>query len=157
MICIIHILNWYQQVLTVQCWIVISMCWFYGLNTTFSAFKSITNLNGVFMSNTPQRLKCDYVNKNMILLGKCQLEQHASTFLNRKSLEFSCFMLISRLRKRVEACISKQKLMVNFSTLFTAKEVDSMHFLSISNWKWYDYKTKKRAWNTVQKPTARLV
>ncbi len=29
-----------------NCWTVISMCWFYGLNTTFSAFKPIINLNG---------------------------------------------------------------------------------------------------------------
>ncbi len=42
----------------VQCWTVISLHWFYGIHTTFSAFKPITNLNSVFMSYTPQRL-CD--------------------------------------------------------------------------------------------------
>ncbi len=42
------------------------MCSFYGLNTTFSAFKSITNPNCVFISYTLQRL-CDFkanYNKN---------------------------------------------------------------------------------------------
>ncbi len=46
---------------------------FYGLNTTFSASKSITTLNCVFISYTPQKLS-DWVanyNKNIVLLGKC--------------------------------------------------------------------------------------
>ncbi len=43
-------------------------------------------------------------NKNIVLFGKCPREWLAQCLLNRKSLEFSCAVTISHLRKRAEAC-----------------------------------------------------
>ncbi len=42
----------------------------YGLNSTFSASSSITNLNCVFISHTHTQKWCDYYNKNIVLLDK---------------------------------------------------------------------------------------
>ncbi len=85
---------------------VISMHSFYGLNTTYSASKPITNLNCVLISYTLQML-CYYnanYNKNIVLLGKCQWEWLPQRLLNWKSLEFSCVVTISHLCKRAETC-----------------------------------------------------
>ncbi len=79
---------------------------FYGLNTTFSASRPITNLNCVFISYTSQRL-CYYnanYNKNVVLSGKCLRKWLPQRLLNRKSLEFSHIVTILHLHKIAEAC-----------------------------------------------------
>ncbi len=79
---------------------------FYGLYTTFSASKLITNLNCVIISYASQTL-CYYnanYNKNIVLLVKCLSEWLPQRLLNRKSLEFLCIVTISCLCKRAEAC-----------------------------------------------------
>ncbi len=104
--------NW-----NLRCWTVISMHSFYGLNTTFSASKLITNLNCVFISYTSQRL-CYYnanYNENIVLLGKWLREWLPQRLLNRKSLELSHSVTISRLHKIAEAC----SLLVNTETFNT--------------------------------------
>ncbi len=106
---------------------------FHGLNTTFSVYKPMINLNCVFISYTPQRL-CYYnanYSKNIVLFGKCYREWLPQHLLNRKSLEFSCAVTISRLCKRMEAR-SLHKSTQTFSTQFTAKDIDFLHFSSVS-------------------------
>ncbi len=103
---------------------------FYGLNTTFSASRPITNLNCVFISYTSQRLRYynPNYNKNIVLLGKCLWKWLPQRLLNRNLLN-SCALWQSH------ACAKERKHAVylstqKFSTQFTAKDIDFLHFSS---------------------------
>ncbi len=68
-------------------------------------FQTNDYLNCVFISYTPQRLYYHNTNysKNIVLFGKCLRKWLPLCLLNRKSLEFSRAVTISRLSKRAEA------------------------------------------------------
>ncbi len=68
--------------------------------------------------------------KKIVLFGKCLREWPPQRLLNRKSLEFSRSVTISCLRKRAEAC--SLHVTQTFSTEFTAKDIDFLHFSSVS-------------------------
>ncbi len=105
----------------------------FGLNTTFSTSKPITNLICVFISYTLQRLCCYNANYNWKTLfywaNDCE-----NVFLNVFS---TGNLLNSRVLWQSRACTKERKhavymLTQTFSTQFTTKDIDFLHFSSVS-------------------------
>ncbi len=120
--------NW-----NLQCWAVISIRSFYGLNTTYSASKSISNLNCVFISYTLQKL-CYYnanYNKNIVyengflnvfsignLLNSCTLWQYCTS-----AKEWKCAVKMSTQKFSTQVFTTKDRCIAFFRCVSCQKHI----------------------------------
>ncbi len=101
-------------------WMPISVLCFYSLNTTFYAFKSISNLNCVFILYMLQEI-ADLVincNKKHYFITQMQTKMASPVFFSRKVFKFLCVVRI--------LCLHMSQNITNiwwskFSTLFNTR------------------------------------